>query len=106
MKRKNFVIASGSDSPIDNNTNNLTATSQFLFRVYAGHLCSSAVSYFYVEDEVLFSMHSVFRICEIQSIDGNPYLFQIDLTLISDHDKDLRVLTNRIQEEIFPNSKG
>ena len=49
------------------------------------------VSYFKdKEDEVLFSMHTVFRIRDIKSMGENHRLFQVDLTLTSDNDKDLR----------------
>jgi len=58
------------------------------------------------KDEVLFSMHTVFRICEIKPMDDKHCLFQVNLTLTSDTDKDLRILTDRIREETFPDSKG
>ena len=51
------------------------------------------------EDEVLFSMHTVFRIRDVKLIGENDRLYQVDLTLTSDDDKDLRALTNRIAEE-------
>jgi tetratricopeptide (TPR) repeat protein len=63
------------------------------------------VSEFAQEDEVLFSMHSIFRIHDIKSIDENPRLFQVDLIFTSDNDEDLRVLTQRIREEIDPDLK-
>ena len=67
----------------------------------------TGVSYFEDrEDEVLFSMHTVFRIGEITPMDGNSRLFQVKLTLTNDNDKDLRILTDRIREETFPNSTG
>jgi tetratricopeptide (TPR) repeat protein len=62
-------------------------------------------SEFAQEDEVLFSMHSIFRIGDIQRIGGNQRLFQVKLTLTSDNDEDLQVLTKRIQEEIDPDCK-
>jgi tetratricopeptide (TPR) repeat protein len=58
------------------------------------------------EKEVLFSMHTVFRIGDITAIDENPRLFQVELTLTSDNDQDLRGLTDRIREETFPDSPG
>ena len=58
------------------------------------------------EEEVLFSMHTVFRIDDIKPIGENHRLFQVDLILTSDDDKDLRVLTNRIREEIYSNVEG
>jgi tetratricopeptide (TPR) repeat protein len=66
----------------------------------------NGVSFFQTEDEVLFSMHTVFRIGTIQSMGGNPRLFQVDLTLTGEDDKDLRVLMDRIRKETFPNSEG
>jgi tetratricopeptide (TPR) repeat protein len=52
------------------------------------------------EDEVLFSMHSVFRIHDIKSMGDNNRLYQVDLTLTNDNDKDLRALTDRMEEEL------
>jgi tetratricopeptide (TPR) repeat protein len=66
----------------------------------------NGVSYFQTEDEVLFSMHTVFRIGKIQSMGENSRLFQVDLTLTGEDDKDLQVLTDRIREETYPNSRG
>ena len=37
---------------------------------------------------------------------GNGRLFRVELTLTSDNDKDLHVLTDRIREESFPNEEG
>jgi uncharacterized protein YrrD len=55
----------------------------------------NGVSYFPAEDEVLFSMHTVFRIQDIKSIGENQRLIQVDLTLTDENDdKDLRQLTN------------
>ncbi|CAF0720604.1 unnamed protein product [Adineta steineri] len=64
------------------------------------------VSYFHTEDEVLFSMHTVFRVGDIQPIDGNKHCYQVNLTLTNDNDQDLRTLTDRIRQETFPDSKG
>jgi tetratricopeptide (TPR) repeat protein len=67
----------------------------------------NGISYFPEEDEVLFSMHSVFRIKDIKSMDENQRLFQVDLILTGENDdKDLRELTDRIREETFPDSEG
>jgi tetratricopeptide (TPR) repeat protein len=66
----------------------------------------NGVSYFQAEDEVLFSMHTVFRIGKIQSMGENPRLFQVDLTLTGEDDKDLRVLTDRIRAETYPDAEG
>ena len=67
----------------------------------------NGISHFSEEDEVLFSMHTVFRIKEIKSMSENQRLIQVDLTLTSENDdKDLRELTDRIREETFPNAPG
>jgi tetratricopeptide (TPR) repeat protein len=51
------------------------------------------------DDEIIFSMHTVFRITEIKSVDGNHRLYQVKLTLINNNDKDFRALTERIGTE-------
>jgi tetratricopeptide (TPR) repeat protein len=64
------------------------------------------VSYFPEEDEVLFAMHTVFRINDIKSMDGNSRLFEVNLTITGGNDQDLRALTDRIREETFPANEG
>jgi tetratricopeptide (TPR) repeat protein len=64
------------------------------------------VSYFPEEDEVLFSMQTVFRINDIKKIDGNNRVYEVELTLTSDKDQDLRTLTDRIREETYPDDEG
>ncbi|CAF1400201.1 unnamed protein product [Adineta steineri] len=64
------------------------------------------VSYFHTEDEVLFSMHTVFRIGDIQPMDENNHLYQVNLTLTNDNDQDLRHLSDQIRHETFPNEQG
>jgi hypothetical protein len=59
-----------------------------------------------VEDEILFSMHTVFRIGDIKSMDENNRLFQVNLMLTSDNDKDLCVPTDRIRKGAFPDAIG
>jgi tetratricopeptide (TPR) repeat protein len=64
------------------------------------------VSYFQTEGEILFSMHTVFRIGKIQSMNKNHRLFQVNLILTGEDDQDLRGLTDRIREETDPDAKG
>ncbi|CAF4167327.1 unnamed protein product [Adineta steineri] len=64
------------------------------------------VSYFHTEDEVLFSMHTIFRIENIKPMDGNNHLYQVNLSLTNDNDQDLRTLTDRIRQETFPDNEG
>jgi tetratricopeptide (TPR) repeat protein len=67
----------------------------------------TGVSYFKdKEDEVLFAMQTVFRIGDIKPMDEQHRLFQVELTLTSDNDKDLRMLTDRIHKETFPDEEG
>ncbi|CAF1549960.1 unnamed protein product [Adineta steineri] len=57
------------------------------------------VSYFKAEEEILFSMHTVFRVNAIKQMDNNNQLYQVELQLTSDDDQQLRLLTDIIQEE-------
>ena len=58
------------------------------------------------EDEVLFSMNSVFRIGQIKQEGGHPRLFRVELSMTSEKDDDLRLLMDRIREETFPETRG
>lgn len=51
-------------------------------------------------------MHTVFRIGKITHMKDTDRLVQVQLSLASDSDNDLRELFNYIQEETFPNSEG
>ncbi|CAF1668410.1 unnamed protein product, partial [Adineta ricciae] len=58
-------------------------------------------SYFEDEAEILFSMHSVFRVGTIrQTGDKNKLYHEVQLQLTADDDPQLRVLTNRIESEV------
>ncbi|UJR11388.1 hypothetical protein I4U23_015568 [Adineta vaga] len=57
-------------------------------------------SYFEVESEVLFAMHSVFRIVHIQSMGERDKLYSVELTLTSENDPQLQELTERISDSI------
>ncbi|CAF4640901.1 unnamed protein product, partial [Rotaria sp. Silwood2] len=63
-------------------------------------------SHFEEEEEILFSMNSIFRIGSIKQIDGNIRLWQVQLTLTSDKDPDLHILTDHIRKETHPAQKG
>ncbi|CAF4272785.1 unnamed protein product, partial [Adineta steineri] len=56
-------------------------------------------SYFNEEDEILFSMHTVFRVGAIKQMENNNDLYQVELKLTADDDQQLRLLTDRIREE-------
>ncbi|CAF1167656.1 unnamed protein product [Adineta steineri] len=64
------------------------------------------VSHFDDEDEVLFSMHTIFRIGDIKPTEENNHIYEVNLTLINDNDQDLRILTDHIRQETFPDSEG
>src|SRR3984957_7590137 len=55
------------------------------------------VSYFKSEEEILFSMHTVFRIGQIKSIEDR--LWRVELALTSDDDPELKRLTEHMREE-------
>ncbi|CAF1549546.1 unnamed protein product, partial [Adineta steineri] len=57
-------------------------------------------SYFKEENEILFSMHTVFRVSAIKAIGINNQLYQVELQLTSDDDQQLRLLTDRMREEV------
>ncbi|CAF1114435.1 unnamed protein product [Adineta ricciae] len=58
-----------------------------------------SASYFQTEAEILFSMHSIFRINQLKRIDESSQLFEVQLTLTADDDEQLRRLTSRFEEE-------
>jgi tetratricopeptide (TPR) repeat protein len=83
-----------------------TDTIGILFQMTINPSISSApfaaiqgVSYFDTEEEILLSMHTVFRIGEIAKIDKNGSLYQVDLKLTADDDEQLRTLAKRMREE-------
>ena len=57
-------------------------------------------SYYNTEEEILFSMHTVFRVGEITPIESSDSLYQVDLNFTTDDDKELRTLTKRIKQDI------
>jgi tetratricopeptide (TPR) repeat protein len=60
-----------------------------------------------IEEEILFSINSVFRIGHIKQISNrNDRLWQVELILTSNNDPELLTLTEYIREETFPHRKG
>ncbi|CAF3877940.1 unnamed protein product [Rotaria sp. Silwood1] len=53
------------------------------------------------EQEILFSMHTVFRVGEIQQTVHNSRLWEVHLTLTDDNDPQLAALTRRIHGELY-----
>ncbi|CAF1398929.1 unnamed protein product [Adineta ricciae] len=64
------------------------------------------ISQFPEEEEVLFSMHSIFRIRDVKPMDGNEKVYEVALSLTIDNDEELMVLTEQIRKESFPNTEG
>lgn len=62
--------------------------------------CISHLSQFDVEEEILFSMHTVFRIEEISQLENHDQLYHVKLKLTSDNDQQLSILTERLQMEV------
>ncbi|CAF1061233.1 unnamed protein product [Adineta steineri] len=58
------------------------------------------------ENEVLFSMHSVFRIQNIKQMEANNSLYEVNLTLTSDNDPELNKLTDYIRQHTYPDHDG
>ncbi|CAF1210258.1 unnamed protein product [Adineta ricciae] len=57
------------------------------------------ISYFNNEAEVLFSMHTVFRIGQIAPIGANERCFEVQLTLTDDSDQQLGILMTYLEED-------
>ncbi|CAF0740910.1 unnamed protein product [Adineta steineri] len=58
----------------------------------------SDITQFHDEEEILFSMHTIFRIGEMTEIDDR--LWEVNLTLTSDTDLQLKSLTDYIRQQI------
>jgi tetratricopeptide (TPR) repeat protein len=58
------------------------------------------------EKEILFSMHSIFRIRQVKQIDNNDRLWQVELTLTSENDPQLHALTEHMREETSSDYHG
>ncbi|CAF0760267.1 unnamed protein product [Adineta steineri] len=66
----------------------------------------AGMSHFQEEKEVLFSMHSVFRIQDIKQIGENDRLHEVNLVLTADNDPELSRLTDHIRKESRPDEEG
>ncbi|CAF1206992.1 unnamed protein product [Adineta steineri] len=63
------------------------------------------MSYFKAENEILFSMYTVFRVDAIKQMDNKNQLYQVELQLISDDDEKRRLRTYRRREVVRDNSR-
>ena len=61
--------------------------------------CINDVTQFQSENETLFSMNTIFRIREIQPLNSNNRLWQVNLTITSDTDRELTALTDHLRRE-------
>ncbi|CAF2156113.1 unnamed protein product [Rotaria magnacalcarata] len=52
------------------------------------------------EQEILFTMHTVFRVVEMKQTAKNNRLWEVQLTITDDNDPQLSTLTNRIKNEV------
>ncbi|CAF3995647.1 unnamed protein product [Rotaria sordida] len=100
----NFFLSTSENREIANGFAEIALTDPnligILFKMTIDTSVSSApfaaidnVSYFKNEQEILFSMHTIFRIVDIVSINGNNRLYQVELRLTADEDQELQILT-------------
>ncbi|CAF1459653.1 unnamed protein product [Adineta steineri] len=63
--------------------------------------CIAKLSYYEAqEEEILFSMHTVFRMGTIAQMSNKNQIYKVELQLTSDDDQQLRLLTDRIREKV------
>lgn len=60
----------------------------------------SKVSFYPEEEEILFSMHTVFRVDDVKGLGYNSHLWEVQLTLTNDNDPQLAALTLCIRREL------
>ena len=83
-----------------------TDTVGILFKMTINTSISSApfaaveeIAEYRIEKEVLFSMHTVFRIGEVNRIDNTKLLYEVDLQLTADDDEQLRNLMKMLRRD-------
>ena len=81
----------------------ITVDSSILSNPFAN---MNKVSHFQTEKEILFSVHSVFRIGQIIQMDENNRIWEVNLSLTSDNDPQLHALIEHIRDKTFPTAKG
>ncbi|CAF1442116.1 unnamed protein product [Adineta steineri] len=94
-----------------NQTNPDLVAILFVIKVDPSHSTSpfasiAGISKFKGEEEVLFSMHSVFRIQDIKQMGENNHLYEVNLVLTADNDPELSRLTDHIRQENFLDEEG
>ncbi|CAF1114281.1 unnamed protein product [Rotaria magnacalcarata] len=91
---------------LDQNTNNVGAI--FIMTIDPSKISTSKTPFAMIdkhsaipsEQEILFTMHTVFRVGEITQTPSNNRLWEVQLTITDDNDPQLSTLTNRIKQEI------
>ena len=58
------------------------------------------LSYSEMDDDILFSMYSVFRVNKVSQIDGKKPLYQVDLQPVGDDDLELQALVHFVQKKV------
>ena len=83
-----------------------TNTVGILFKMSIDTSVSSApfaavedIAEYHMEKEILFSMHTVFRIGEVNRVDNTKLLYEVDLQLTADDDEQLRNLTEILRKQ-------
>ena len=59
--------------------------------------CLTDASFYPDEQEILFSMHTIFRVIDIRDVDTRLWLVELDLTI--DEDEQLSELLKQLREE-------
>ena len=95
-----LMLAESAATPNDQNVVGV------LFQMKINESCSSD-HYAYIndisqhnsEEEILFSMNTIFRIGEIKALNDTNRLWQVNLTITKDDDKDLTALADHLRKE-------
>ncbi|CAF2847410.1 unnamed protein product [Rotaria sp. Silwood2] len=80
----------------------------FIMTIDSSKISSSSIPFALIDDysafpqeqEILFSMHTVFHVAGIKQTVNNNRLWEVQLTLTDDNDPQLSTLTKRMKEEI------
>ncbi|CAF4185574.1 unnamed protein product, partial [Rotaria sp. Silwood2] len=80
----------------------------FIMKIDSSKISSSTIPFALIDDysvfpqeqEILFSMHTVFRVGDIKQTTNNNRLWEVQLTLTDDNDPQLSTLTKQMKEEI------
>ncbi|CAF4587702.1 unnamed protein product, partial [Rotaria socialis] len=104
-KEKEVAMNFVNDSPHDS-TENLSVI--FIMAIDPSRISTSTTPFAMIaeqsaissEQEMLFTMHTVFRVVEIKQMAENSRLWEVHLAITDDNDPQLSTLTSRIKQEI------